>query len=95
MDNKYDKTLNIVIVFQFLANEQFSCKSTVAIVEFKSCDGAERCIKENDGTRIGDQVLHLSFAIPGYSGVDFVWNKPVNTSLKKSQVGYSWINLSN
>ena len=60
-------------------------------MEFKSPEAAERCIKENDGSRVGDQILHLSFAIPGYSGVDFVWNKPANMSLKKTQVCYEFL----
>lgn len=62
-------------------------KSNFAVVEFKSCDAAEKCIMENDGTKVGDQTLQLAFAIPGYSGVDFVWNKPVNVNFKRPQVG--------
>lgn len=71
---------------QFVPKEDATLKSNFAVVEFKTSEAAEKCIKENDGTKVGDQILNLSFAIPGYSGVDFVWNKAVNINFKRAQV---------
>lgn len=56
-------------------------QTSFAVVEFKNSEAAEQFVMENDG-----EVLQLMYAIPGYSGVDFVWNKPVNIQFKRSQV---------
>ncbi len=57
-------------------------------MEFKNSEAAEQCVLENNGAKVIDGTLQLTYAIPGYSGVDFVWNKPVNIQFKRSQV--SW-----
>lgn len=55
-------------------------------MEFKNSAAAEQCVMENNGAKVIDGILQLTYAIPGYSGVDFVWNKPANIHFKRSQV---------
>lgn len=73
---------------QLLANEDPSSQLNFAVVEFKNSEAAEQCVIENNGTEVNDGILQLTYALPGYSGVDFVclWNKPTNIHFKRSQV---------
>lgn len=53
-------------------------------MEFKSCEAAEKCVMENNGVAVIDGFLYLTYAIPGYSGDDFVLKRPEH--MKRSQV---------
>ncbi|XP_046853711.1 cylicin-1-like [Xenia sp. Carnegie-2017] len=55
-----------------------------AVVEFKSFEAAEKCVMENNGVAVIDGFLYLTYAIPGYSGDDFVLKRPEH--MKRSQI---------
>lgn len=70
-----------------MASDDSPSPKICAILEFKSSEAAERCVLENNTAKVIDGVLRLTYAFPGYSGVDLVFNnKPVEIQAKRSQV---------